>query len=100
MFIKQTYRIVNQTPDDSFIVTIKQVADYLQLFSDTGFNWFEIDDGEKTKNEINSLWTKLNKFVFNLEERKTFDEDLFYKIYDTKAKVTNILIEATIGKLK
>ena len=100
VFIKQTNRIFDHTPDDNHIVTLKQVADYLLSFSDTGLNWFEIDDGGKTKYEIKSLWNTLNRYVFNLEERKPFDEDVFYKTYDTKAKVTNILFEATIGKLK
>lgn len=100
VFIKQTNRIFAHTPDDNYIITLKQVADYLQSFSDTGLNWFEIDDGEKTKYEIKSLWNKLNKYVYNIEEGKPFDEDVFYKIYDTKTKVTNILFEATMGKMK
>lgn len=100
VFIKQTNRIFDYTPDENQIVALKQVADYLQSFSDTGLNWFEIDDGGKTKYEIKSLWNTLNRYVFNLEERKPFDEDVFYKIYDTKAEVTNVLFEATIGKLQ
>ena len=100
VFIKQTNRIFDHNPDENQIVVLKQVADYLLSFSDTGLNWFEIDDGGKTKYEIKSLWNTLNRYVFNLEERKPFDEDVFCKIYDTKAEVTNILFEATIGKLK
>lgn len=100
LFIKQTNRIFDHTPDDNHIVTLKQVADYLLSFSDTGLNWFEINDGGKTKYEIKSLWNTLNRYVFNLEERKPFNKDAFCKIYDTKAEVTNILFEATIGKLK
>ena len=100
VFIKQTNRIIDHTPDENQIVALKQVADYLQSFSDTGLNWFEIDDGGKTKYEIKSLWNTLNRYVFNLEERKPFDEDVFYKIYDTKAEVTNVLLQATIGKLQ
>ena len=98
VFIKQMNRIFDNSSDSIRIESLQQVADYLQSFGETGLKWFNLENYEITKNEINSMWVKLNKYIYNIQDNKAFDEELFNKIYDTKAKLTNTLMEATLKK--
>jgi large-conductance mechanosensitive channel len=96
VFIKQMNRIFDNSSDSISIESLQQVADYLKSFGETGLKWFNLENYEITKNEINSMWVKLNRYIYNIQNNKAFDEELFNKIYDTKAKLTNILMEATL----
>ena len=96
VFIRQMNRIFDNSSDSISIESLQQVADYLKSFGETGLKWFNLENYEITKNEINSMWVKLNRYIYNIQNNKAFDEELFNKIYDTKAKLTNILIEATL----
>ena len=99
VFLKQMNRIFDNSPDSKVIESLQQVADYLQSFSETGLKWFNLQKYEKTRNEINSLWVKLNKYIINIKDKKDFDPELFNKIYDTKAKLTTTLVEATLNTI-
>lgn len=96
VFIKQMNKIFDNSSGSIRIELLQQVADYLKSFSETGLKWFNLENHEITKNEINSMWVKLNKYIYNIQDNKAFDEELFNKIYDTKAKLTNTLMEATL----
>lgn len=96
VFIRQMNRIFDNSSDSISIESLQQVADYLKSFGETGLKWFNLENYEITKNEINSMWVKLNRYIYNIQNNKAFDEELFNKIYDTKAKLTNILMEATL----
>lgn len=96
VFIKQMNKIFDNSSGSIRIESLQQVADYLKSFSETGLKWFNLENYEITKNEINSMWVKLNKYIYNIQDNKAFDEELFNKIYDTKAKLTNTLMEATL----
>lgn len=98
VFIKQMNRIFDNSPGPIKIESLQQVADYLKSFSETGLKWFNLENYEITKNEINSLWVKLNRYILNIQDHKVFDTELFNMIYDTKAKITNKLVEATLNK--
>ena len=97
VFIKQMNRIFDNSSDSISIESLQQVSDYLKSFGETGLKWFKLENYEITKNEINSMWVKLNRYIYNIQDNKAFDEELFYKIYDTKAKLTNTLMEATLS---
>ena len=96
VFIKQMNRILDNSSGPIKIESLQQVADYLKSFSETGLKWFNLENYEITKNEINSLWVKLNRYILNIQDHKDFDTELFYMIYDTKAEITYKLVEATI----
>lgn len=98
VFIKQMNRIFDNSSDSISVEALQQVADYLHSFGETGLKWFNLENYEITKNEINSMWVKLNRYIYNIQDNKAFDQELFYKIYDTKAKLINTLMEATLNK--
>lgn len=99
MFTKQMNRISGSSPDDNYVNSLKQVADYVKSFSETSLKWF-VDNDNPIKFQVNSLWISLCRYIDDVENQKPFDEELFYKIYDTKNNVTNFLFETALGNLK
>jgi len=96
MFIKQVNKMFDYNSKSDHINSLQQVADYLRSFSETGLKWFDINDNGKTKNEINILWVKLNKYIYNLQDGKVIEDNVFNAIYDSRANISNTLFEATL----
>lgn len=92
-FVKQMNRIDNSPLD---IVTLKEIANYLKSFNNTGAKWFNVEKSGITS-KIGLMWTQLLKVIESLETNNKYDVDASMKIYDLKAEITNILMEATLG---
>lgn len=95
-FVKQINRIDNSPLD---IVTLKEVANYLKSFNDTGVKWFDIKKPEFT-NRVGLMRVKMRLLIDKLENDNTFDTDIYSIICDVKAEITNTLMEATLGNTK
>lgn len=92
VFVKQMNRIDNSPLD---IVTLKEIANYLK-FNNTGAKWFNVEKSGITS-KIGLMWIQLLKIIESLETNNKYDVDASMKIYDLKAEITNILMEATLG---
>ena len=97
-FVNQMNRIYNYNTKEEGITSMNQVSDYLLSFCDTGFNWFNIEDHDRTKYEIKSLSVNIKKYADNLENNKGFEEKIFNKIYDSNKEITNTLVQTALGK--
>ena len=95
-FVKQMNRIFDYSSKENRIQSLQQVIDYLTSFCETGFKWFNIEDKNHTKRRIGYLTVSLRKVLFELEDNKQSSEELFSKIYDAKAEITNTLVEAAL----
>lgn len=92
-FVKQMNRIDNNPLD---IVTLKEIANYLKSFNDTGAKWFNVKKSGITS-KIGLMGIQLLKIIESLETNNKYDVDASMKIYDLKVEITNILMEATLG---
>ena len=99
IFVKQMNRFDDYTSNENGIESIRQLTYYLQAFLKTGLRWFEIDNESRIATEIRILWKDLQKYIYNIENNKEFDENLFYKIYDARDNIINALAESTINKI-
>ena len=95
-FVKQMNRIFDYSSIENRKQSLQQVIDYLSSFCETGFKWFNIDNNNHTKLRIEYLTVSLRTVLFDLEDNKQSSEELFYKIYDAKAEITNTLVEAAL----
>lgn len=95
-FVKQMNKIFDYSSKENRIQSLQQVIDYLTSFSETGFKWFSIEDNNHTNRRIGYLTVALRTFLFNLEDNKQTSEELFNKIYDAKAEITNSLVKAAL----
>lgn len=95
-FVKQTNRILEGKTKEEKIESLQQVADYLTSFNETGFKWFNIEDNDNTKFKISHLAVCLRTLQYDLEGNLSSQKDIFTKIYDKKAEITNALLEATL----
>lgn len=95
-FVKQTNRILEGKTKEEKIESLQQVADYLTSFNETGFKWFNIEDNDNTKFKISHLAVCLRTLQYDLEGNLSSQKDIFTKIYDKKAEITNALVEATL----
>ena len=95
-FVKQTDRILEGKTKEEKIESLQQVADYLTSFNETGFKWFNIEDNDNTKFKISHLAVCLRTLQYDLEGNLSSQKDIFTKIYDKKAEITNALVEATL----
>ena len=95
-FVNQTNRIYEYSSKEKRIEALQQVTDYLTSFAETGFKWFNIEDKNHTERRIGYLTVGLRTILFNLEENKETSEDIYNKIYDAKAEITNTLVEAAL----
>ena len=99
IFVKQMNRFDDYTSNENGIESLRQLTYYLQAFLKTGLRWFEIDKESRIATEIRILWKDLQKYIYNIENNKEFDENLFYKIYDARDNIINALAESTINKI-
>ena len=99
IFVKQMNRFDDYTSNENAIESLRQLTYYLQAFLKTGLRWFEIDNESRIATEIRILWKDLQKYIYNIENNKEFDEKLFYKIYDARDNIINALAESTINKI-
>lgn len=97
-FVKQMNRIFDFSSKENRIQSLQQVVDYLTSFSETGFKWFNIDNNDHTKHRIGYLTVCLRTVLFDLEDNKQSSVELFGKIYDAKAEITNTLVEAALNE--
>lgn len=97
-FVKQMNRIYDYSSKENRIQSLQQVTDYLTSFCETGFKWFNIEDNGHTKRRIGYLTVSLRTVLFDLEDNKNSSEELFNKIYDAKAEITNTLVEAALNE--
>lgn len=95
-FVKQMNRIYDYSSKENRIQSLQQVIDYLTSFCETGFKWFNIEDNNHTKRRIGYLAVSLRTVLFDLEDNKQSSEELFNKIYDAKAEITNTLVDAAL----
>ena len=95
-FVKQMNRIFDYSSIENRKQSLQQVIDYLSSFCETGFKWFNIDNNNHTKHRIEYLTVSLRTILFDLEDNKQSSEELFNKIYDAKAEITNTLVEAAL----
>ena len=95
-FVNQTNRIYDYSSKEKRIQALQQVTDYLTSFTETGFKWFNIEDKNHTERRIGYLTVSLRTILFNLEENKETSEDIYNKVYDAKAEITNTLVEAAL----
>jgi hypothetical protein len=95
-FVKQMNRIFDYSSIENRKQSLQQVIDYLSSFCETGFKWFNINNNNHTKHRIEYLTVSLRTVLFDLEDNKQSSEELFNKIYDAKAEITNTLVEAAL----
>ena len=97
-FVKQMNRIFDYSSIENRKQSLQQVIDYLSSFCETGFKWFNINNNNHTKHRIEYLTVSLRTVLFDLEDNKQSSEELFNKIYDAKAEITNTLVEAALNE--
>jgi ABC-type uncharacterized transport system fused permease/ATPase subunit len=95
-FVMQMNKIFDYSSIANRIQSLQQVIDFLTSFLETGFKWFNIEDNNHTKYRIEYLTVSLRTVLFDLEDNKQSSEELFNKIYDAKAEITNTLVKAAL----
>ena len=95
-FVQQMNRIYDGHTTKERIEALQQVIDYLTSFSEVGYKWFNINDLEHTKHKIGSLTCDLRSLLYDVQDNKDYSEELFTKIYNKTAEITNTLVEAAL----
>ena len=93
--VEHLYKIDNYDPLKNGIDSLRHVVVYLHAFKDTGLKYFELKNKAHVELLVNSLWLDIQQYMEMVKENKEYDAKLYYSIYDSRAELIKVLVEAT-----